>query len=221
MADDFGGLAELWPPFRLRVTCGPLVMRPLRDDDFPEVLAVVHAGIHAPDLMPFSFPWTEHQGADQERQFLQFHWGQRSSLKPDAWSLELGVWHDGRFVGVQGVGTHDFPVTRTGETGSWLGTEFHGRGIGTLMRQAICVLCFDHLGFEEITSAAFTDNQPSQGVSRKVGYRENGAHRFARQGALATMVQLVLRPEDLVRPPYDVVVQGAEGFVDFVQPRAT
>ena len=61
----------------------------------------------------------------------------------------------------------------------------------------------------------------AQGVSRKVGYRENGAHRFARQGALATMVQLVLRPEDLVRPPYDVEVQGAEAFVDFVQPRAT
>ena len=24
-------LAQLWPPFALRVTCGPLVMRPLRD----------------------------------------------------------------------------------------------------------------------------------------------------------------------------------------------
>lgn len=196
-------------------------MRVLRDEDFPDVLSVVHAGVHAPELMPFSFPWTEFAGADQEKQFLQFHWGQRSSLKPEAWSLELGVWHEGRFVGIQGVATKDFPVMRTGETGSWLGMEFHGRGIGTLMRQAICVLCFDHLGFEEITSAAFTDNQPSQGVSRKVGYRENGRSRFARKGALASMVQLVLTPEDLVRPPYDVVVEGAADFVDFVQARAT
>jgi RimJ/RimL family protein N-acetyltransferase len=196
-------------------------MRPLRDDDFPEVLPVVHAGIHAPDRMPFSFAWTDFRGVEQERQFLQFYWGQRASLKPEAWSLELGVWHEGRFVGVQGVGTHDFPVTRTGETGSWLGLEFHGRGIGTLMRQAICVLCFDHLGFEEITSAAFTDNPASQGVSRKVGYRENGERRFARQGALATMVQLVLRPGDLVRPPYDVSVEGAADFLELVQPRAT
>jgi RimJ/RimL family protein N-acetyltransferase len=214
-------LAELWPPFGLRATCGPLVMRPLRDEDFPEALAVVHAGIHPPDRMPFSSPWTEYVGADQERQFVQFHWGQRSSLKPEAWSLELGVWHEGRFVGLQGVGTHDFPVTRTGETGSWLGMEFQGRGIGTLMRQAICVLCFDHLGFEEITSGAFTDNPASQSVSRKVGYRENGERRFARQGALATMLQLVLRPEDLVRPPYDVDVVGAEAFLGLVQPRAT
>jgi RimJ/RimL family protein N-acetyltransferase len=214
-------LAELWPPFGVRVTCGPLVMRPLRDDDFPEVLTVVHAGVHAPELMPFSFPWTDFKGAEQERQFLQFHWGQRVSIKTEAWSLELGVWHEGRFVGVQGVGTHDFPITRTGETGSWLGIEFQGRGIGTLMRQAMCVLCFDHLGFEEITSGAFTDNPASRGVSRKVGYRENGERRFARQGALATMVQLVLRPDDLVRPAHGVEVQGAEAFVEFVQARAT
>src|SRR4051812_24553995 len=59
MTDDLASLEQLWPPFALRVTCGPLVMRPLRDDDFPEVLATVHAGIHAPDRMPFSFPWTD------------------------------------------------------------------------------------------------------------------------------------------------------------------
>ena len=214
-------LQRLWPPFGLRVSCGPLVMRPLRDTDFAEALAVVHAGVHAPDRMPFYVPWTEPEGADQERQFLQFHWGPRAALKPERWSLELGVWHDGRFVGVQGVGTQDVLVTRAGETGSWLGMEFHGRGIGTLMRQAICVLCFDHLGFEEITSGAFTDNPASLGVSRKVGYRVNGEQRLARQGALATNVQLVLGPDDLVRPPYGVVVEGADAFLDLVQARAT
>jgi hypothetical protein len=35
------------------------------------------------------------------------------------------------------------------------------------------------------------------------------------------MLRLVLRPEDLVRPPYDVEVAGADAFVDLVQPRAT
>jgi RimJ/RimL family protein N-acetyltransferase len=195
-------------------------MRPLRDDDFPEVLAVAHAGIHAADEMPFYFPWTDPRGADLEREFLQFHWGQRANLKPERWSLELGVWHGGRFVGIQGVETHDFAVTRTGETGSWLGMEFHGQGIGTLMRQAICVLCFDHLGFEEVTSGAFVDNPASLGVSRKVGYRVNGEQRLARKGELAANVQLVLAPGDLVRPPYDVEVVGAEAFAAFVQARA-
>jgi len=214
-------LAELWPPFGLRVTCGPLLMRPLRDADFPEVLAVVHGGIHAPDAMPFSFPWTDPTGAEQERQFVQYHWRARAELAPERWQLDLGVWHEGRFVGIQGVSTRDFPVTRTGETGSWLGRRFHGAGIGTLMRQAICVLCFDHLGFEEVTSGAFADNPASQAVSRKVGYRANGEDRFARKGEATTMLKLRLRPEELVRPPYDVETAGVEGFLELVQARAT
>ena len=214
-------LAELWPPFGLRVTCGPLLMRPLRDADFPEVLAVVHGGIHAPDAMPFSFPWTDPTGAEQERQFVQYHWRARAELAPERWQLDLGVWHEGRFVGIHGVSTRDFPVTRTGETGSWLGRRFHGTGIGTLMRQAICVLCFDHLGFEEVTSGAFADNPASQAVSRKVGYRANGEDRFARKGEATTMLKLRLRPEELVRPPYDVGTAGVEGFLELVQARAT
>jgi RimJ/RimL family protein N-acetyltransferase len=221
---DTDALARLWPPFGLTVTCGPLVLRPLRDSDFPEVLAVAQAGVHAPGRLPFYVPWTEATGVDLERSFLQYHWGQRANLSPEHWSLDLGVWHEGRFAGVQGVSTQDFPVTRTGETGSWLGQEFHRRGIGTLMRQAICVLCFDHLGFEEVTSAAFSDNPESLGVSRKVGYRVNGEVRYARKGALATNVRLVLSPEDLVRPPYDVEVTGADGFRELVgvgQTRAT
>ena len=222
--DDTDELTGMWPPFGLEVTCGPLVMRPLRDVDFPEVLAVAHAGIHAPEQMPFYFPWTDAKGADLERSFLQYHWRTRAELSPEKWALDLGVWHEGRFVGVQGVGTHDFLVTRTGETGSWLGQQFHGRGIGTLMRQAICVLCLDHLGFEEVTSGAFSDNPASLGVSRKVGYRMNGEQRLARKGALATNIQLVLTTEELNRPPYDVDVVGAEAFLELVgagQARAT
>ena len=89
------------------------------------------------------------------------------------------------------------------------------------MRQAICVLCLDHLGFEEVTSARSPTTRPSLGVSRKVGYRPNGEERCARKGEPATNVRLVLAPEDLVRPPYDVEVEGADAFVEFVQARAT
>ena len=224
MTDESGGLAELWPPFGLRMTCGPLVMRPVRDSDFPEVLAVAHAGIHAPELLPFYFPWTDAKGTELERSFLQYHWRARADLSPEKWALDLGVWHEGRFVGVQGVSTQDFLVTRTGETGSWLGQQFHGRGIGTLMRQAICVLCLDHLGFEEVMSGAFSDNPASLAVSRKVGYRPNGEQRLARKGVVATNLRLALTSDDLVRPPHDVRVEGAAAFrelVGIVQDRAT
>jgi RimJ/RimL family protein N-acetyltransferase len=209
-------LAQLWPPFGLRVNCGPLEMRALRDDDFGEVLAVVHGGIHDPEQMPFYFPWTDRVGAEMDREFLSYHWRSRVEMTPASWDLNLGVWHEGTFVGVQGVATRDFAITRTGETGSWLGRGFQGQGIGTLMRQAICMLCLDHLGFEEVTSAAFVDNPASLAVSRKVGYRPDGERRLARRDALAINRRLVLRPEDLVRPAHDLEVVGVEAFLGHV-----
>ena len=84
-------------------------------------------------------------------------------------------------------------MTRTGETGSWLGREFQGRGIGTAMRQVICAFAFDHLDAEEVTSGAFLDNPASLAVSRKVGYRPNGVRRLKRRaGELALNQSLVL-----------------------------
>ncbi|MGI9157046.1 MAG: GNAT family N-acetyltransferase [Marmoricola sp.] len=131
-------------------------------------------------------------------QTLQHYWRNRAEATPEKWSLELGVWHEGTFVGIQGVSTTDFAFTRTGGTGSWLGLPFQGRGTGTLMRQAICALCFDHLGFE-VTSGAFTDNPQSWAVSMKVGYVPNGLFRFMRRDALAVDRQLLLTPEAFVR----------------------
>jgi RimJ/RimL family protein N-acetyltransferase len=201
-------LEELWPLFGLQVRCGPLEMRPMQDTDLPEVIAVVQGGVHDPERMPFLFPWTDATGEELVRNALQHYWRVRVETTRDAWSVELGVWRDGTFVGVQAVSTKDFPVTRTGETGSWLGRRFQGEGTGTLMRQAICVLCFDHLGFTELTSGAFVDNPESRAVSRKVGYVDNGRTRYKRRDALAVNEQLVLTPEALVRPPYDVEVAG-------------
>lgn len=119
------------------------------------------------------------------------------------------VRREGVAVGIQAVGTQNYLVTKTGETGSWLGLEHQGGGTGTLMRQALCAFLFDHLDAEEITSGAFVDNPSSMAVSRKVGYRPNGVGRECRRGGeLAVLRRLVLSTDDLVRPPYPVEVEG-------------
>lgn len=204
-------LEELWPLFGLHVSCGPLELRALRDDDLPDVLSVVEGGIHEPDRMPFLFPWTDATGDELRVNTLQYHWRSRAELTPNRWSLELGVWRDGAFVGCQGVRTTSFPVTRTGETGSWLGLPFQGQGTGTLMRQAVCALCFDHLSFTELTSGAFTDNPASRAVSRKLGYVDNGRTRVERRGELAVDTCLRLTPGTFVRPVHPVEVTGVAG----------
>lgn len=206
-------LAELLPSLGLRVTAGPLELRGITDDVLPALADLAAAGIHDVGAMPFYVPWSTLPPGELERSFAQYHWSQRAAFKPDRWTLDLAVLWDGELVGVQGVSTEDFLVTRTGETGSWLGRRYQGRGIGTAMRQAICALAFDHLGFEELTSGAFLDNPASLGVSRKVGYRPDGVRRIRRgHGELAFNQVLVLAPGWLVRGEHPIEVEGAEAL---------
>lgn len=212
-----GTLIDLFPPLGLRVVAGPLELRGLTDELIVELCDAAEAGIHDPDVMPFYVPWSAAPAGRLSRNTAAYHWSKRSTFSPDDFSLDLAVLLDGRVIGSQGVAARHFPVTRTGETGSWLGREFQGRGIGTQMRRAMCALLFDHLGFEEITSAAFVDNPASLAVSRKVGYRPTGVSRIKRrEGELALNQGLVLTPEDFVRGDVAIEVIGADAVRAFI-----
>lgn len=210
-------IEQFWPPFGLTITSGALTMSPVRDDDLPELVDLALAGVHDPGRMPFYFPWTDAPDGELPANMLQYHWSLRTNMSPELWTLEMAVRYDGDLVGCQGVSTAHYPVTRTGETGSWLGRAHQGQGIGTRMRQALCVFMFDWMDAEEITSAAFVDNPSSLAVSRKVGYSENGHVRLKRRdGEMAVNRKLVLTPSDFVRPAGDVQVTGAGPLRDFL-----
>ena len=208
---------DVYPPFGLTVVAGPLELRGLTDELLLELCAVAEAGIHDPEEMPFYVPWSTAPAGQLSRNTAAYHWGKRATFSPDDFCLDLAVLLDGRVIGAQGVAATNFPVTRTGETGSWLGREFQGRGLGTAMRRAFCELLFDHLGFEEITSAAFLDNPASLGVSRKVGYRPTVVNRLQRrEGELALNQGLVLTPETFVRGGQPIEVTGAASVRSFI-----
>ncbi len=203
-------LVDLFPPLGLHVVAGPLELRGLTDELIRELCDLAEAGIHDPDAMPFYVPWSTAPVGELGRNTAAYHWGKRSTFSPQDLCLDLAVLLDGRVIGCQGVAAKHFPVTLTGETGSWLGREFQGRGLGTEMRRAFCELLFDHLGFEEITSAAFVDNPASLGVSRKVGYRPTAVSRIQRrEGELALQQGLLLTPETFVRGEVPIEVTGA------------
>jgi RimJ/RimL family protein N-acetyltransferase len=73
------------------------------------------------------------------------------------------------------------------ETGSWLGREHQGQGIGKEIRVATLQLGFDGLGAEWATTGAWEDNQPSLGVTRHLGYTVAGRRRALRRGEVATL----------------------------------
>jgi RimJ/RimL family protein N-acetyltransferase len=204
-------VAAALPLLGLRITAGPVELRGITDDLLGP-LAELATDIHDPDFMPFGFPWSLAPAPDMPRNVAQYHWGKRASFSPAQWTADFAVTYHGELVGCQGFSTKDYLIVRGGETGSWLGRRFQGKGIGTAMRQVICAFVFDHLDAEYITSTAFEDNPASLGVSRKAGYTDNGVDRVDRLGKRAIMQRIVLEPANLVRYEHELTVDGLPEF---------
>lgn len=209
-------LRDVFPPLGVVLRAGNLTLRGVTDDVLVDLCALAVRGIHDPAQMPFVTPWTDSPPDELARNTALYHWGERASFSPAAWSLHLAVYEGDVLVGTQAFLTRDYLTTRSGETGSWLGREFQGRGIGTAMRRAVCALALDHLGAVEVTSGAFLDNAASLAVSRKVGYRDNGVRRLARRGEPALNQSLVLTAETFRRGTDTLEVEGVEALRRFI-----
>ncbi|MBX9243774.1 GNAT family N-acetyltransferase [Actinotalea ferrariae] len=219
-------LEEIFPPFALAISCGPVELRVMRDDDLPELVELVRGGIQAPGLpMPFLRAWHEEPFAPGAPEgfpttSLWWWWTQRATFAPDEWRLALVVRRDGELVGMQDLHAQHFAQTRTVMTGSWLGRAHQGRGTGTLMRQLVVGFAFDELGADRCESGYIAGNLASAAVSRKVGYVDDGRRRtvqHTRQGVVGVDEQRVtVTPATFVRPDAPVSVQGAEALRRFL-----
>jgi RimJ/RimL family protein N-acetyltransferase len=203
-----GALVEAWPLFGLSIRTERLELRLPREDELVELLGLAKRGIHDSDSMPFGYAWTDKASPAFERDYMKYHWGTRASWSPDNWVLDLGVWVDGALCGTQGIHGERFAVFKSVGTGSWLGREFQGRRIGVEMRAAALAFAFDHLGAERATSEAFLDNAQSIGVSRSLGYADNGYRWMAPRGE-ARQEQMFLMTREMwfarERPRVEVI----------------
>lgn len=186
-------MAHYWPLFDLQVTIPRLQIRLPTDDELYQLIEVADAGVHEPDMMPFSIPWTDVPPPRRHRQSLQWWWSRRASWRPDDWSLTGAVFVDGQPVGIQDVAAENFRVSRVVSTGSWLGRDHQGQGLGKEMRAAILHLAFEGLDALEARTAAFPDNGPSLGVTRSLGYVDNG-HDIVLPGPAGPAAQVLPRP---------------------------
>jgi RimJ/RimL family protein N-acetyltransferase len=200
-------LADAFPLFGLRLRSERLELRLPTDDELLALMAVAKAGIHPPDEMPFAMPWSTQPSPAFERGYLAYHWANRSSWSPDDWELGLAVWLDGRPIGMQGVHARRFAAMRTVGTGSWLARDDQGQGYGKEMRSAMLSLAFDGLGALVAETEALIDNAASAGVSRALGYEENGIGGLAPEGVLRETQRFRMTLErwrSRPRPPVEV-----------------
>ena len=197
-----------WPLFDLRLRCGPVSLRPVTDADLPRLSAILPDDLdHDPRVERFVGLDGDR---DHRRLMVQGIWRARGTWSPSKWCLDLAVEHGGRLVGVQALEGDDFVTLRTVDSYSWLVADARGKGLGVAMRTAVLGLAFDHLGAVAAVSSAVLDNAASLGVSRRLGYADNGLSRTSSTNGVVELQHLRLTREVWAAAGHHVEVSGLE-----------
>ena len=182
-----------WPMFGLRLRSPDLELRHLTEADLGALADVL------PDDAEQEPAATTYVGLDHARNrrvvVHQDYWRARGGWRPESWALGFGVYHGGALVGYQGLEGDDFPTLRTVDSSSFLAAPARGRGLGKQMRAAVLTLAFGPLGAEYAITSAWSDNHASLGVSRALGYVDNGVTVHRRGNGVGDMVHLRLDRE--------------------------
>ena len=197
-----------WPLFDLRLRCRDVRLRAVREDDLAHLAAVLPPDVgHDPRLE--LFPRLS-DDENERRLFYQGYWRALGTWSPSNWVLHMAVEFEGALVGVQTLEGEDFPRLRTVDSASWLVPDVRGRGVGVAMRIAVLGLAFDRLGAVAAISSATVGNAASLGVSRRIGYRDNGVGLVVETGGVAQLQHL--------RLPADAWRHGGEGTIEGFEP---
>ncbi|WP_164842500.1 GNAT family N-acetyltransferase [Actinoplanes solisilvae] len=181
-------------------------------DDLEELAHLAAQGVY--DSQNHCLPrtpvggWSDVASPEAERRFLRYVWASWADWRPERWNLLLAARVDGDLVGVQEIGAQDFAVTRTVSTGSWIARRSQGSGHGKSMRTAVLHLAFDGLNAERADTAAWVTNHASLGVSRALGYHDNGTTVRSAEGRRIEQRNLTLPRADWHHPTHNATITG-------------
>jgi RimJ/RimL family protein N-acetyltransferase len=167
-----------WPVLDIRLRVGELSLHPLTEVDLVALARVLPADV---ELNPDS-PRYPGASRDTERATIvhQDYWRAMGCWTVGGWRLNFGVWRGDTLLGAQELEGNDFARLRTVDTASFLVPAARGAGLGKQMRRAVLALAFGPLSAEFAISSAWHDNAASLGVSRALGYLDNGVERHRR-----------------------------------------
>ena len=121
-----------------------------------------------------------------------------------AWHLAIvGAEHAGtpeeREVLVGCVGLTLEAEQRQAELGYWVGRKFWGHGVGPEAAGRLARWALAHLGIEKLVASALTENERSQALLKRIGFRDvgEGAQDFLSRGGAMPVVRFELGRADL------------------------
>lgn len=197
---------DVWPLADLVLTTPRLELRLPSEAELLVLVAL------APEDLETDPAWPAPSGAavPTATAVLQWYWRAVGEWRTERWRLPLAVWFESELVGFQELEAERFSTLRTVESSSWLVPEARGCGVGKEMRAAVLALAFEHLGALIATSGAWESNNASLGVSRSLGYVDNGWFLHDHLGRVDRQRRVVLEKHDWDPAPWPTAVEGLD-----------
>lgn len=183
-------MTTAWPLDDLTISGSELVLRPVRDADLAAFVATFPTDFELDPAYP-PLPGVP-AGADRERRLVQSIWRHRGCWSIDDWALDFGVWRGGEPLGIQTLEGTDFARERTVDSASWIANPFRGKGFGIQARALVLAFAFEQLAADKAITSAEVTNHASLGVSRHLGYRDNGTSPHDSGSGTVELQHLVL-----------------------------
>lgn len=210
-------LSDYWPLFGLTIHTPQLELRVPTDDELVEMASVAAKGIHEPGEIVFGDMWTNHAPDAVARHVLQWNWRTRADWTERKWTLSFAAFRDGQIVGNAWMFAEHFNILKSFGTSSWLGKAHQGKGLGKEMRAAQLFFGFEGLSAHEARTNALAHNAASIGVTRSMGYEDNGrAERLVGGKAVTGRLFRMSRESwlDNVRERYQIAIEGLDACRD-------
>ena len=204
-------LADHLPIHRLRLRTERLELRLPELEELGALADTAAEGVHDPDFMPFTIPWTEGGPAKVARSVALWYHRAIGNWDEQGWGFPFVVFHEGEPIGSQVIAGKRFAVSREVNSGSWLGLAHQGKGFGTEMRAAVLHLAFAGLGAETAKSGSYIGNDASERISRRLGYKSDGEDFHVVQDRRRRMLRWRLSREDWeANRKHEVAIEGLD-----------
>ncbi len=202
---------ERWPMHGLVLRVEDLELRLPDAAQLEELALLAQTLVDRPGEPLTDASWARKPPLEASRAVMQWQWKNWAELSPEVWKLCFVIIRDGVVLGTQELGAKDFRIVREVDSGSWIGRQHQGQGLGKLARHAILALAFDGLGAIGAHTGAAANNLASIGVSRSLGYVDSGFEVRVNRGERSEGLELrITREQWLERERPAVTIEGLE-----------
>lgn len=161
MIDDFNTLV---------IRGARLILRSARLDDVMELFRLVS---ESREELAKWLPWIEFVRSVEDERHIVEQWIYEMQLRS---AIHLCVTRDWKIVGL--VGTHQIDwINQRTSVGYWMGTNYVGQHYTTESTAVLLNFLFENLRLHRVFIQAATENEPSNRVIKRLGFRWEGLLR--------------------------------------------